>query len=247
MKSKLQAALLALAVLLCSVAVIVNFSGNPQMPATVDTPEPPEVIAENYNITSGSPLIANEIIDNLTINGGYPTIQNCTVHNRVIVKGGSPTFIGNVIEDGIHADAKEGPVTITDNTIFSKSSVPNIYLQGIHADVSGNEIVGNFSDGIYIYLGVSSASIKQNLIYNCQNGIYLFTGVEQQSEIIGNAIFNNSVGITNGDGEPLIKNNTVTQNVIGIECYRCIAQYNNIYNNSKYNFENPHLIHRRTK
>ncbi len=132
---------LALVVLLCSIALA-------EKPTTANAKTTENIHAENYTIDSGSPTIINKIINNLTITGGSPIIQNSTIHNRVVVRGGSSTFIGNVIEDGIHIDAKEGQITIANNTITSKSGFPNIYVQGIYANISGNIITGNNCQGI---------------------------------------------------------------------------------------------------
>ncbi len=184
-------------------------------------------------------------IDGFTIGSGSPLIANNSIDARIVVKGGSPIISNNKISDGIHADAKGGPVTIIKNEITSKSGYSAIYVQGIHADIVGNKIVGNNSIGINGFLRISSFSIQDNQISNCTIGIRADLGAKSDDmRIIRNLIFNNSVGI-HFWGIADIQNNTIAQNSIGIQCGPSNLPFqvtgNNLQNNSQYNIEHIHL------
>jgi hypothetical protein len=188
-------------------------------------------------VNSGSPSISKSFISgNFCLSGGHPLITDNSIDTRVIVKGGAPTISNNVISDGVHADAKDGPVTITNNTIWSKNGFIVIYVQGIHADISGNKIVGNKEMGIYAWLRITSASITDNQISNCTTGIRSEAGAgASDMKILRNVIFNNELGIDSFSFSD-IRDNTIAQNSIGVR-YSGLTINNNIYENSKYNFE----------
>ncbi len=184
-------------------------------------------------------------IDGFTISSGSPLIANNSIDARIVVKGGSPIISNNKISDGVHADAKGGPVTITKNEIASKSGFSAIYVQGIHADIVGNKIFGNNSIGINGFLRISSFSIEDNQISNCSVGIRADLGAKADDmRIIRNLIFNNNVGI-HFWGMADIRNNTIAQNSVGIQCGPSNLPFqvtgNNLQNNSQYNIEHMHL------
>lgn len=197
-------------------------------------------------VDSGSPLVSNnDIKGSFNINGGSPSITNNSIDARIIVKGGSPIISNNKISDGIHADAKGGPVTITKNEITAKSGFTAIYVQGIHADIVGNKIIGNNSIGINGWLRISSVLIEDNQISNCTIGIRADAGANANDmRILRNLIINNSVGIVFW-GITDIQNNTIAQNSIGIQCGPSPLPFkimgNNLQNNSQYNIEHIHL------
>lgn len=188
-------------------------------------------------IDSGSPSISNNAISgSFHVNGGHPLITNNSIDTRIIVKGGAPIISNNAISDGVHVDARGGPVTIANNTIWSKSGFKVIYVQGIHADISGNRIVGNEEMGIYAWLMITSASITDNQISNCTTGIRAEAGAKASDmRILRNVVFNNELGIDSFSLSD-IRDNTIAQNSIGIR-YSGLTISNNIYENSKYNFE----------
>jgi len=195
------------------------------------------VLSDSINLTinSGSPLISNNAINgNLTLLGGTPSIDHNNIDARIVVKGGSPTISNNVISDGIHADARGGPAEIINNQIYAKRGFPAVYVQGIHADISGNTLIGNGSEGIYLYLDVTSALITGNEIYNFNTGIYVFT---DNAEICGNDILNNALGLWL-QGYVNVHNNTIAQNTVGIKTNRSTINYNNFENNTQLNMEN---------
>ena len=117
----------------------------------------------------------------ITVNSGSPTISNSQIDSRLVVKGGSPTISNNILYDGVHADAVGGPVTIRNNYLTSRSGDRVIYIQGIHASIWGNTIVGNNNKGIQVYHVISSVSIISNKISNCTYGIHHYAGSKDDS------------------------------------------------------------------
>jgi hypothetical protein len=205
------------------------------------------IVLSNQQNGSDS-LIENAVLsdlDGFTIDSGSPLIANNFIDTRIIVKGGSPIISNNKISDGIIADAKGGPVTITKNEITTKSGFAAIYVQGIHADIVGNKIVGNNAIGINGYLRISSFLIEDNQISNCSIGIRADLGATTDDmRILRNLIINNGVGIYFwGKGD--FQNNTIAQNSVGVQCGPSSLPFkftgNNFQNNSLYNIEHRHL------
>jgi parallel beta-helix repeat protein len=184
------------------------------------------VTIENSVFTDSSSLI---------IISGSPTISHCYFASRLIVKDGSPIISNNVLLDGVHADSKGGPVTIKDNQIRAKNGWTPIYVQGIHGDITGNVINGNGTSGISLPLAVTSATITNNIIYNCEIGI---CAPDDNVEVASNVIFNCSVGIYVWGLDATLYNNTIRFNEVGIQCTHASIHQNNIYNNSRLNLEN---------
>lgn len=205
-----------------------------------------EKIHLNYGslILNSNSILENTIVNSklfITANSSSPTISNNQIYSRIIVKGGTPLITDNVLYDGIHADAIGGPITIKNNYICSKSGFVVVYVQGIHADIWGNTIVGNNNMGIQIYHIISSATIINNKISNCSYGIHLFTGPDY-NQITKNAIFNNIVGIYNRAGL-ILKDNTIAYNEIGLKTAHLVSiENNNFMKNSGYNLENNHIV-----
>jgi hypothetical protein len=201
------------------------------------------VLLDSINITinSGEPVISNSYIQgNLTLNGGSPIISANIIDARVFVKDGSPTISNNIISDGIHADAKGGPVTISNNEITSKSGFTVIYIQGVHADITGNKIVGNNNEiGIQVWLVITSVSIVDNQISNCTIGIWSGAGsIAGAVSILRNVIFNNDEGL-HLYYTATVKENTIAQNRIGVRVSQISAfSQNNLQYNSELNMEN---------
>jgi parallel beta-helix repeat protein len=205
---------------------------------------------EKVYLSGGSLILnSNSIIENavvsdtshITVNSSSPSVSHSQIDSRIIVKGGSPVISNNILSEGIHADAVGGPVTIKNNQMTSRSGFAVIYVQGIHADISGNTIVGNNSMGIQIYHMLSSASITNNKISNCSHGIHLFTDTIQ-NDVIQNAIFNNTIGIKNR-GRTTLKYNTLVYNEIGLQStHQSKIENNNFLNNSLYSLENIHIV-----
>lgn len=205
---------------------------------------------EKVNLREGSLLLnSNSTIENavvnsallITVNSSSPSISHSQIDSRIIVKGGSPVIFNNILLEGVHADAIGGPITIKNNTITSTSASAVIYIQGIHADISGNTIMGNNNKGIHVYHICSSVSIRNNKISNCSGGIHLFTG-PNKDEITQNVIFNNTVGIYNRGGI-ILEENTIAFNEIGLHsAHLWTFENNNFINNSRYSIENNHIV-----
>jgi hypothetical protein len=182
--------------------------------------------------------VANSVFTDSTsliLISGSPSISNCYFASRIIIREGSPAISNNVLLDGVHADSKGGPVTIKDNQIWAKHGWTPIYVQGIHGDITGNTIDGNGASGISLPLAVTSATITNNVIYNCKVGI---SAPDGNVEIINNVIFNCSVGIFVWGIDATLYNNTIRFNEVGIQCTHASIHQNNIYNNSQLNLEN---------
>jgi hypothetical protein len=195
-------------------------------------------------VINSNSRIRNAVVSStlmITINSGSPSIYYSQIDSRLTVKGGKPVISNNILSDGVHADAVGGPVTIKNNNITSRSGDRAIYVQGIHASISGNTIVGNNNMGIQIYLYVSSVSISNNIISNCSYGIHHFAG-SNNDYITNNAVFNNTVGIYNR-GRMTLKENTIAYNEIGLKStHLATIENNNFLNNSRYNLENIHIV-----
>ncbi len=193
-------------------------------------------------INSGSPVISNSYIKGgLTLSGGSPLINSNIIDTRVMVTDGSPTISNNIISDGIHADARGGPVTISNNQITSKNGFTVIYVQGIHANIVGNKIVGNNEMGIYAWLRITSFSITNNQISNCTIGIRADAGAGAEDvSILKNVILNNDEGLHLW-GHVNVKENTITENRVGVSATHSVFSNNNFQNNSQLNMENMWL------
>ncbi len=197
----------------------------------------------SITIAIGSPSIfSNYISGDFTVEGGAPTINNNTVDTRLVVDGGFPLISNNKIFDGIHADSRGGQVTIYSNEMSSKNGFRVIYVQGIHAEISNNNITGNGNTGINVAGSLSSASISNNVISRCRTGIDISVG--GITTIVRNLVFSNDVGINfgisyGGDGNVTVQDNTLRDNSVGIQCNPSpllIITNNNIQSSSQYNF-----------
>ncbi|MCW4010576.1 MAG: right-handed parallel beta-helix repeat-containing protein [Candidatus Bathyarchaeota archaeon] len=216
-----------------------------------------------YGVTvdGGSPVISNNIIHAVQLNGGSPTItyNNVTsttaggfgirggapvishnvIHCRIIATRGSPVISKNLISDGIHADMASGSITISNNEIIS-NDFRIIYVQGIHAEISNNRLVGSgLRYGIQVLGSLSSASIYGNIIVGCSEGIVADRA--GTVPIVRNVISGNDVGIRLLDytENATVKDNAITGNSVGIYCSLPSATIvnNNIEGNTKINFQ----------
>jgi len=196
-------------------------------------------------LTGSDSVIQNAVIAApvlLVLGGESPLIDNNQIDCRIIAKGGSPVISNNIITDGIHADAKDGPITITNNKIGCKSGYTGIYIQGIHADVISNTIVGNNCTGIVIYRIYTTGAFVNNTFSNCESGLSIFVGPGDQIDVTGNLFLDNDVGVDHrGGGKINIQDNTFTRNRIGITCYSTNVHNNNFCFNTLYNLSNDWL------
>lgn len=194
--------------------------------------------AMTVTVTTGFPRISRNVINGqLDLKGGEPIVDGNVIDTRLRVTDGSPTISNNVISDGIHADSKGGPVVILSNQISVKSGFPAIYLQGIHADISGNNIVGNGANGINLWLAVTSATISSNQISKCAVGILTSDG---NIEVNRNVIYNNTLGIYAWNVVN-IHDNTIALNLMAINCTHGAINNNNFINNTYHNIKDMWL------
>jgi parallel beta-helix repeat protein len=193
-------------------------------------------IIENAELSSSSSAIAiwqvspkiinNNIIGSIDIYGSSPITNQLAeaspiISNNVITKPGStaiassglPSIVSNKIKGDINSGGRG--ITIIANNIIEEGGI------GAGSDyIIGNTLLGG--DGTGIRAGTGTI-IKNNIIKNYQDGILLWI-----------------------NSNPLIQNNTITNNVNGISVpgynegskinyYNIQVNYNNIYDNSKYN------------
>lgn len=170
------------------------------------------------------------------------------------------TEIGSIIENAIISSSREGSNTISidssspkinNNTILNNGYQRSIYLSYSSAIISNNTINSNFA-GITFSSGFfgnisEKPSILDNIISGCEVGIEVYSG----SPIVErNLIVNNNGSKMSGGGgirldgfdytgtSPLIQNNTIMHNSVGINMLTSptpIFQFNNIQDNYEYN------------
>ena len=221
-------------------------------------------------INGGTPTLSGNSINKLTLSGGSPTITNNditgdfiqtrgtptinanTIHTKPWTRGGSPTFTGNKLYDGISADSSGGQIVIANNEI-SSTYYNAIFVKGrLEVVISNNKITGNSNgDGIYVSGILSSVTITQNQISGCNSGIHLDMTTAQVTK---NTLTNNNIGLylvlgpamAGASGEfakissANVQYNTISQNSIGLQ----ITPYegssiinNNIQDNSQYDLK----------
>jgi parallel beta-helix repeat protein len=198
-------------------------------------------ITGGVQANEGSPSISyNDITSTVPgstgVDGGSPLISHNTINCRIIVTKGNPVVSNNKIADGIHADSRWGQIVVNNNEINMRNTFIVIYIQGIHAEVSNNKIIGNGNAGIKVFGSLSSASISDNAISDCSSGIDVNAG--GTTTIVRNLIFNNEVGVS-FEGNITVQDNTITGNSVGIQCnpsQSSTITNNNIQDNSQYNF-----------
>jgi len=237
-----------------SASILVSKCIVPEVEIKAGTPTISDCSITKLTISDGSPLIRNnDITGEFTQIKGTPTINANTIHSKPWTRGGSPTFIGNKLYDGIDADSSGGQITIANNEISSSGTSYVILIVGrVQAVVSNNKItgvsnvIGIGSSGI-----LSSVTITQNQISGCNIAINLDMTT---SEVTKNTLTNNSIGLNLVLGPAMaqasgefakipyanVHDNTILQNSIGLQ----ITPYegsqvnnNNIYDNSKFDLK----------
>ena len=131
---------------------------------------------------------------------------------------------------------------INNCTIINTGGQRSIWISNGAPVISNNTITSNFA-GITVNLGTSTALISDNDISGCSVGIEIYGG----SPIVeGNLIIDNTGSEGSGDGgirinysgtNPLIRNNTITENSVGLNLLASPSPtifYNNIQDNSNY-------------
>jgi len=185
------------------------------------------------NIGNGPPIITNNIISKISCNGysgaeGLPIISDNAVYGDIFV-GGSPTITGNTIKGTVEYKGYYGSLIISNNVI----SPPTRLIESS---------VWIIPDRIVIYPGIAlggnkdlTAHISDNVISGGTNGIQGGTGCTATIE--RNLIFNNTEAGIDISSEVTIKDNTITNNTIGITnpFPSSTIRNNNIYGNGRFN------------
>jgi hypothetical protein len=185
--------------------------------------------------SSGS-IIQNSIISlnyGVKVNSTSPRVDNNRIIGCISLSQSSSIITRNIINSTVYeALSGIGSPIIWNNTITGEGIYvqedSNIYGQTILPQIVGNVIISQ-SNAYGIY--ASSAYISDNTISG-----YKKAGIQIGGSAIiqKNLLTNNQVGIKVVNAEQGIKNNTIKNNVIGIDGTTLI-NFNNIANNSQYN------------
>jgi hypothetical protein len=178
------------------------------------------------SINNASPKINQNSGINIDVNGGAPVISGNKPYS-ITVEGGSPTISNNTMEGYLGTGAFGG-------------NNYGVFLGGSNnALVSDNTFIGLFYPGAII-ASSGVPVIERNLIKGSHSS---------------NPSSVPSIGITVYSASPLIENNTITENDIGLNIYYDSLSnppstppsptiiYNNIQNNSEYNIYLGDLTH----
>ena len=170
------------------------------------------------SINNASPKINQNSDVNIDVNGGSPVISGNTPYG-ITVEGGSPTISNNTMEGYLGKGAFGG-------------NNYGVFLGGSNnALVFDNTFIGLYYPGAII-ASSGTPMIERNLIKGSHSS---------------NPSSVPSIGITVYSASPLIENNTITENNIGLNIYYDSLSnppstppsptivYNNIQNNSEYN------------
>ena len=177
------------------------------------------------NIINTSPDISqNQFYGNIAVSGGSPVISNNTLNTQgghqwgdiVSVNGGSPLISNNTIS-GLAANGN-GP-----------STPGGVSLEGTNnALVTDNQFNGDFSTAA-IVISSGTPLIERNFITSDT----VIDGVNYNNAPVGMTIY--------GDASPVIENNTIAENAIGLNIYDSSGSpsptitNNNIEGNTQYN------------
>ncbi|MCW4033784.1 MAG: hypothetical protein NWF03_00295 [Candidatus Bathyarchaeota archaeon] len=205
------------------------------------------IVSNEVYVSSDSATITNnEILGILIVEHCSPIIENNKISGQMRIKG-SPDISGNTILGGILVTT--GTVSISNNEIHGGIDLSPGNYDHINASIINNAIIGGaigirIAPADFIFLHAdhhTDAYIYGNIITNCTTaGIEVGSSSSQggydappNSAIIKrNIIMNNSIGVT-GRGE--ITNNTITNNVFGVDTQFKTLIWNNIYNNTNGN------------
>ena len=206
----------------------------------------------NESTASGC-IITNSIINSTLAISNAAEIDNDTIYSSVSTMyaitiqttTGMPVISNNTIEGDLSNSLVEGDIIVASN------ANANISDNTIMNDLMGqNDVVTQGIDAGFSYYG--NITISRNIIINCYAAIDISgQGFGTTLPIIeGNLIVNNTLGIYVNEFEenlgPIIQNNTITQNNIGIDVYAGTSSSmlnptilnNNIFGNTNYNFKN---------
>ncbi len=162
---------------------------------------------------------------------------------------------GSIIENAIISSTQQVPTIyiedtspkINNCTISNAGDQRSIFVEGGASIISNNTITSS-NEGISVstaLFGENNASVSDNIISNCKVGIEIYGGTPT---IERNLIMNNTGDKMNGNGgiridytyigtRPLIRNNTIIKNSVGLNLLESpspIITFNNIYDNNEY-------------
>ena len=226
----------------------------PEIDIRAGSPTISDCSISKITISDGSPIIKNnDITGEFTQWRGVPTISANTIHSKPWTRGGSPTFIGNILSDGIDADSAGGTIIIANNEITSTSNYNIIYVQGrLQVTISNNRITGNNNaNGISVMGILSSATITQNQISNCNTAMDLEGTFAQVTK---NTLSDSNIGLSVVVGPPMAgasgeyaktpqvnaQENTISNNTIGLQYTPYAGSSvvnNNIQDNTQYDLK----------
>jgi beta propeller repeat protein/parallel beta-helix repeat protein len=165
-------------------------------------------IVKNYetgiSITSGPDIITNnEITSNSNYGINITGCDNLIINNTISLNGDDGIYMdgceNNIIANLIHSNGNRGIFTsrqggheIINNTIRNNSD--GIKTKSFSTDISGNLLINNINNGLYIDDAVFG-TVDNNLIaHNGLNGIFVYNNSEIFADVI---IINNSICYNN--------------------------------------------------
>ncbi len=204
----------------------------------------------DYNANDGTGCIIEnaEINAAISINDSAPMIAGCQIKGGITITQAAPTITGNNISEGgavyaINVENQSAPIislnTITGKAIGIGFNLPdNGYASNLYdASVENNTIIDCLT-GIGVGSSEGTILLNGNLIYGSDVAIQV-GNVSCPVTIQHNLIMNNTLGIDIG-AQVAIQENTIYNNTVGIfyqTTDQSLISYNNIMNNTQYNFE----------
>jgi hypothetical protein len=191
-------------------------------------------------------IIEYAVLDaaSISINGASPKLNHDSItapaqaadQAAIVTDGGSPAISNNIITGDIENLNNASPMIIN-NTLSG-----GIFGMGMLSSkpvITNNHINGGafHREGIGIRCDGSNSYVADNVVSNCVKGIEIYDG---SSVIERNLVFNNSYGIAlTAHMSPVattIRNNTVTNNEVGLSNNYNFVSLNINYNNIQDNF-----------
>jgi parallel beta-helix repeat protein len=208
---------------------------------------------EFYLVVNGTLDARGSIVENIHFISNGTSLSSSDAKGVIIFSRVSNSWdeqnkTGSIIENAIISSTQPVPsICIEDtspkinNCTISSTSYHAISVEG--GPIISNSTITNSSAGITITTALSgkNATISDNIISNCELGIYISRGTPIVER---NLIINNNGSKTKGEGgiridglmssSPLIRNNTIVQNSVGINLILSpspVIIFNNIYGN----------------
>ncbi len=179
-----------------------------------------------------SPAWGTIIFSSISSNWNEQNNSGCIIQNAIISSTETvPTIL-------VYGSSPE----IDNCTVINTGGQRSIFISNGSPVISNNTITST-NEGITFNTGTNSALVSDNIISGCQLGIEIYGGTPT---IEGNLIINNTGTLGSGEGgiridyagtSPLIQNNTIAQNSVGLNLLASPSPTilnNNIQNNSEY-------------